>query len=265
MSLPQDRIVALGDELFAALRTRTTLAPLTERETGIDIDDAYNISLRFLKRRTADGERLIGKKIGVTSKPVQDMLGVHQPDFGFLTDAMHVANAASVSLSKARLIAPRAEGEIAFVLKKDLKGPNVTEDQVIDATDYVCPCFEIVDSRITDWKIKIQDTVADNASCGVFVLGESRADPRQLDLAAVQMEIRKNHGKAATGLGSAVQGHPATAVAWLANTLSRYGIPFLAGEIILSGSLAPLLPAVAGDRFDMSLTGIGEASISFTE
>ncbi|WP_028080081.1 fumarylacetoacetate hydrolase family protein [Solimonas soli] len=265
MALPQTTVVTLGDELYAALRERRTVAPLSERVPGIDIDDAYNISLHFLHRRTANGEALIGKKIGVTSKAVQDMLGVHQPDFGFLTDRMQVKNGARVSIKGSGLIQPRAEGEIAFVLKKDLKGPNVSEDQVLDATDYVCPCFEIVDSRITDWKIRIQDTVADNASCGIFVLGEARADPRKLDLAAVSMQIRKNRGKAAEGLGSAVQGHPATAVAWLASTLSRYGIPFLKGEIILSGSLAPLLPAVAGDQFDMSLTGIGGASISFTE
>ncbi|MEQ1439043.1 fumarylacetoacetate hydrolase family protein [Fontimonas sp. SYSU GA230001] len=263
MSLAPSRIAALGDELFAALRARSTLEPLTAREPGIDIDDAYRISLRFLERRQAEGERIIGKKIGVTSKAVQDMLGVHQPDFGFLLDSMQVNDGSIVSLARVKLIQPRAEGEIAFVLKKDLKGPGVTEDQVLDATDYVCPCFEIVDSRIRDWKIRIQDTVADNASCGVFVLGRERVKPHALDLAAVRMDIRKNGAHIASGLGSAVQGHPATAVAWLANTLGRFGIPFLAGEIILSGSLAPLLPIVAGDRFDMSLAGIGEASIGF--
>ena len=263
MALPESRILALGDELFAALRSRSTLDPLTSREAGIDIDDAYRISLRFLERRTAEGEKIVGKKIGVTSKPVQDMLGVHQPDFGFLTDRMWVADGSSVSLTKAGLIQPRAEGEIAFVLKKDLRGPGVTEDQVLDATDYVSPCFEIVDSRIRDWKIKIQDTVADNASCGVFVIGKDRVAPQALDLAAVKMDIHKNGAHVASGLGSAVQGHPATAVAWLANTLGRFGIPFLAGEVILSGSLAPLLPALPGDRFHMTLAGIGEASISF--
>lgn len=265
MALPDSRIQTLGDELFAALRARSVLAPLTEREPGIDIDDAYRISLRFLERRTAEGERVIGKKIGVTSKPVQDMLGVHQPDFGFLTDRMHVADGSTVSLVKAGLIQPRAEGEIAFVLKKDLRGPGVTEDQVLDATDYVSPCFEIVDSRIRDWKIRIQDTVADNASCGVFVIGKDRVQPHSIDLAAVKMDISKNGAHVASGLGSAVQGHPATAVAWLANTLGKFGIPFLAGEVILSGSLAPLLPALPGDRFHMTLAGIGEASIGFSE
>ena len=263
MSLHEERIIALGDELFAALRSRAVLEPLTNREAGIDIEDAYRISLQFLKRREAEGERVIGKKIGVTSKPVQDMLGVHQPDFGFLTDRMHVANGSTVSIAGSGLIQPRAEGEIAFVLKKDLRGPGITEEQVLDATEYVAPCFEIVDSRIRDWKIKIQDTVADNASCGVFVVGDARIDPRSLDLAAATMEIHKNGQHVASGIGAAVQGHPATAVAWLANTLGRYGIPFLAGEVILSGSLAPLLPAVPGDRFEMSIAGIGTASIGF--
>lgn len=263
MALSEARIHALGDELFAALRARAVIEPLTNREADITIEDAYNISLRFLEQRKANGERIVGKKIGVTSKPVQDMLGVHQPDFGFLTDRMEVADGSSVSLTKAGLIQPRAEGEIAFVLKKDLRGPGITEEQVLDATDFVVPCFEIVDSRIKDWKIKIQDTVADNASCGVYVLGKDRIKPRGLDLAAVKMDIRKNGEHVASGLGSAVQGHPATAVAWLANTLGKFGIPFLAGEVILSGSLAPLLPAVPGDRFEMTLHGIGNASISF--
>lgn len=265
MKLSNERIEILGDELFAALRSRSVLAPLTSREPTITIDDAYRISLRFLERRKAEGERIIGKKIGVTSKPVQDMLGVHQPDFGFLLDVMHVADGSTVSLAQHKLIQPRAEGEIAFVLKKDLKGPGVTEEQVLDATDYVSPCFEIVDSRIRDWKIKIQDTVADNASCGVFVIGKDRIAPRALDLAAVKMDIHKNGAHVASGLGAAVQGHPAKAVAWLANTLGEFGIPFLAGEVILSGSLAPLLPAVAGDRFEMTLAGIGTASVSFSE
>lgn len=255
----------LGEELFAALRERRTLTPLTERHPGITVDEAYRVSLRFLACREALGERVIGKKIGVTSKPVQDMLDVRQPDFGFLTDAMQVADGASVSLARAGLIQPRAEGEIAFMLKSDLQGPGVTREDVLAATAWVAPCFEIVDSRIHDWKIRIQDTVADNASCGVFVIGTQHSDPRALDLAAASMQLWKNGQPAGAGLGSAVQGHPAEAVAWLANTLGAFGIPFKAGEIILSGSLAPLVPAAPGDRFTMEIEGMGGCAIAFTE
>lgn len=257
-------IEALGDALFDALRQRRTLAPLTSRHADITVDDAYRISLRFLARRQAAGERVIGKKIGVTSKPVQDMLGVFQPDFGFLTDAMQYADGATVSLSQSSLIQPRAEGEIAFMLKTDLQGPGVTRDDVLAATAWVAPCFEIVDSRIDDWKIKIQDTVADNASCGVFVVGTQHTDPRTLNLAAASMQMWKNGAPAGSGVGAAVQGHPAEAVAWLANTLGAFGIPFKAGELILSGSLAPLVPAVAGDRFTMQIEGLGGCSIAFS-
>ena len=256
---------ALGDELFDALRERRTLTPFTSRHPDISVDDAYRISLRFLARREAAGERVIGKKIGVTSKPVQDMLGVFQPDFGFLTDTMQFADGATVSLKASGLIQPRAEGEIAFMLKSDLQGPGVTREDVLAATEWVAPCFEIVDSRIDDWKIKIQDTVADNASCGVFVVGTQHTDPRALDLAAASMQMWKNDAPAGSGLGSAVQGHPAEAVAWLANTLGAFGIPFKAGELILSGSLAPLVPAVAGDRFTLQIEGLGGCSIAFSD
>lgn len=254
----------LGDELYDALRQRRTLAPLTDRHPDIDVDDAYHISLHMLSRREADGEKIVGKKIGVTSKPVQDMLNVHQPDFGFLTDAMHYPDGATIPIAKAGLIQPRAEGEIAFMLKADLRGPGVTREDVLAATAWVAPCFEIVDSRIDDWKIRIQDTVADNASCGVFVIGDRHTDPAGLDLAAVRMCMMRNGEPAGEGLGSAVQGHPAEAVAWLANTLGRFGIPFRAGELILSGSLAPLIPARAGDRFEMEIEGLGRCSVAFS-
>lgn len=258
-------IEALGDELFDALRERRTLTPFTSRHPDISVDDAYRISLRFLARREAAGERVIGKKIGVTSKPVQDMLGVFQPDFGFLTDTMQFADGVTVSLKASGLIQPRAEGEIAFMLKSDLQGPGVTREDVLAATEWVAPCFEIVDSRIDDWKIRIQDTVADNASCGVFVIGTQHTDPRALDLAAASMQMWKNDAPAGSGLGSAVQGHPAEAVAWLANTLGAFGIPFKTGELILSGSLAPLVPAVAGDRFTLQIEGLGGCSIAFSD
>jgi 2-oxopent-4-enoate/cis-2-oxohex-4-enoate hydratase len=261
--MDQERINRLGDELYAALHNQSTLAPLTEREPGITIEDAYHISLRMVNLRVErDGERIVGKKIGVTSKPVQDMLGVFQPDFGFLTDRMEYPDGAAIPIA-GNMIQPRAEGEIAFRLRTDLAGPGVTEQDVLDATATIAPCFEIVDSRIRDWNIKIQDTVADNASCGVYVLGRDEVDPRDFDLPNLKMTINKNGEFHSQGLGSAVQGDPLTAVAWLANTLGEFGIPFKAGEVILSGSLAPLIPVEAGDEMSLELEGIGGCSCRF--
>jgi 2-oxopent-4-enoate/cis-2-oxohex-4-enoate hydratase len=247
--------------LYDALRDRRTLPPLSAREPALTIDDAYEISLGVLARRRADGERVIGKKIGVTSKAVQDMLGVHQPDFGFLTDRMHIVG--DIDIVAERLIQPRAEAEIAFILRHPLKGPGVTAQEVLDATESIAPCFEIVDSRIADWRIGIVDTVADNASCGVFVLGEQRCDPRGIDLAALKVSVTKNGALLSEGFGSAVQGSPQQAVAWLANTLGNYGVALEAGDVILSGSLVPLEPAVAGDEFEMELHGIGRCFARF--
>lgn len=263
MSLTTEQRNALGQELFEALRDCRTLEPLTNRIKGIDIEDAYHISRAMLDcRLAATGEKVVGKKIGVTSKAVQDMLGVFQPDFGFLTDKMEVANDSAVKIAD-NLIQPRAEAEIAFLLKKDLQGPGVTDADVLDATDCILPCFEIVDSRIHDWKIKIQDTVADNASCGVFVLGNERIDPHHVDLPNLVVNVFKNGKPLSTGKGSAVQGNPLTAVAWLANTLGEFGIPFKAGEVILSGSLVPLEPVVAGDEMHMELVGLGTTTVRF--
>lgn len=261
--MDKEKIDQLGDELYDALRSFKTLAPLTDREPSIEIDDSYYISLRMLNRRLQDdGEKVVGKKIGVTSAAVQDMLGVFQPDFGFLTDVMEYPNGASVPVA-GNLIQPRAEAEIGFRLNKDLVGPGVTEADVLDATECIIPCFEIVDSRIDDWKIKIQDTVADNASCGVYVLGDAVADPKDFDLPGLKITVTKNGEFLSEGLGSAVQGNPLTAVAWLANTLGEYDIPFKAGEVILSGSLVPLEPVSAGDELTMELHGIGSASVKF--
>lgn len=262
--MEQERIRRLGDELYEALRTQSTLSPLTEREADITVEDAYHISLRMVNRRvTDDSETIVGKKIGVTSKPVQEMLGVFQPDFGFLTNTMEYPNGAAIPIA-GNLIAPRAEAEIAFVLKHDLKGDNITEADVLAATESIVPCFEIVDSRIRDWNIKIQDTVADNASCGVFVLGDNRVSPEGLDLPNLKIRVEKNDQFLSEGLGSAVQGNPLTAVAWLANTLGKFNIPFNAGDVILSGSLVPLEPVVAGDSLTMTLEGIGGCSVSFS-
>jgi 2-oxopent-4-enoate/cis-2-oxohex-4-enoate hydratase len=254
-------VLKASEELFAALENRSTVTPLRERYPDITIDSAYQVSLDLLAKRQARGEKLIGKKIGVTSKAVQDMLNVHQPDFGFLTDRMVFADEVPIS---GNLIQPKAEGEIAFIMRDTLKGPGVTEQDVLDATESVVPCFEVVDSRIADWKITIEDTVADNASCGFFVINEKAAvDPRTLDLPSVEMTVEKNGEFLSKGMGSAALGNPLTCVAWLANVLGEYGVSLEAGDVVLSGSLVPLEPVVAGDTMSLSITGIGDLSVKF--
>ncbi|SIQ40453.1 2-oxopent-4-enoate hydratase [Marinobacterium stanieri] len=251
-----------GDELYTAMLERTPVRPLTERFSDITIEDAYNISLRMLERRIEAGEKIIGKKIGLTSKAVQNMLGVGQPDFGYLTDKMAFSQGEEMPISD-RLMQPKAEGEIAFILKKDLMGPGITAADVLAATDCVLPCFEVVDSRVENWQIKIQDTVADNASCGLFVLGDRAVDPRKVDLATCGMVVEKNGSIISTGAGAAALGSPVNCVTWLANTLGEFGIPLKAGEVILSGSLVPLEPVQAGDFMSVNIGGIGSASVRF--
>lgn len=262
MPLDDSTITSFGDELYKALITGTTIPNLRARVPGMDISDAYRVQERMIARRLEAGEKIIGKKIGVTSKAVQEAIGVFEPDFGQLTDAMLVPDGASIRMRE--LIQPKAEGEIAFILKHEIRGPGVTAADVLAATEYVAACFEIVDSRIRDWDIKIQDTVADNASCGIFAIGDARADPAQIDLASTSMKIARNGIEVASGIGAAVQGSPLNSVAWLANTLGCLGIPFKAGEIILSGSLGPMIEINAGDRLHLSLSdGLGTCDLAF--
>jgi 2-oxopent-4-enoate/cis-2-oxohex-4-enoate hydratase len=255
------KIQQYGDELYQSFLSRQPVAPLTDRESDITIADAYQIQLRMIQRRLDAGEHVVGKKIGVTSKVVMDMLKVNQPDFGQLLSGMVFNEGQPLSMSQ--FIAPKAEAEVAFILSRDLMGPGVTAADVLRATDCVMPCFEIVDSRIKDWKIKIQDTVADNASCGVLMLGGVRKSPRQIDLALAGMVLEKNGEIISTSTGASVQGSPVNAVAWLANTLGRLGIGLKAGDIILSGSQSPLVPVVAGDSLYCSVGGLGSTSVRF--
>lgn len=258
--LDEREIEALGDALFAALRTRKQIAPFGV-ERGLGVADAYAVSRRLLERRLEDGEGLVGKKIGVTSDAVQSMLDVRQPDFGYLTDAMQYEDGALLPISR-DCIQPRAEGELAFLLNAELRGPGVDEAGVLAATECVYPCFEIVDSRIQDWQIRIQDTIADNASSGLFVLGAA-VSPGRVDFTGARMDVYKNGAHLSTGVGAAALGSPLRCVAWLANTLSEFGVPLSAGDIILSGSWVPLETVEPGDTMRLGIQGVGEASVRF--
>jgi 2-oxopent-4-enoate/cis-2-oxohex-4-enoate hydratase len=261
VALSKDRIAALGDELFDATRDARQLKPLTEREPALTVDEAYEIQLRTVGRRTAAGETVVGKKIGITSKAVMQMLQVTQPDFGHLLSGM--AHGDGGVLEAKRFCQPRGEGEIAFVLRRDLTGPGVNNAAVIAATDFVMPAFEIVDSRIADWKIRIQDTVADNGSSAAYVLGDHAVSIRDADLVTCGMVLEKNGEIIGTGAGAASMGNPVNAVTWLANELGRRGIALKAGEVILSGSLSIMFPIQAGDSLRMRMGGIGSVGCRF--
>ena len=250
---------AIGAALYRALRDRRPIAPLKARHPELTIEHAYQASQALLRLRLADGESIVGRKIGVTSPAVQQMLGVHQPDFGTLTDAMLCG--AEVPISGA-LIQPRAEGELAFKLKSDLSGPGVTPADVVAATETIHPCFEIVDSRIEDWRIGIEDTVADNASSGVFSVGVGHS-PDGFDFEGCRMRVRKNGAPLSEGFGRAALGSPLNAVAWLANTLGTFGVSLRAGEWVLSGSLVPLEPVAPGDRMLVEVDGMAPLDVHF--
>lgn len=246
----------LADVIFKSFIDQTPTDPLTSAHPDLTIADAYIIQRELMAKRTNENsERVIGKKIGVTSQAVMDLLGVDQPDFGLLTDKMIIPFGGSVHLDQ--LIQPKAEAEIAFVLKHDLTGPGLNAADVLRATEGIMACFEIVDSRIRNWNIKIQDTIADNASCGVFMLGDKMVSPHQINLFSVGMVMRKNGAVVGTGAGAASLGSPVNAVVWLANRLGELGVALKAGEVILSGALSGMVPLEKGDVLDMTLDGVG--------
>lgn len=247
--------------LAEAEKNRLGVAPLTELNPEITIDEAYQVQLHTIEGRVAAGEKIVGKKIGLTSLAMQQMLGVDQPDYGHLLDGMIIDNDGEISTNQ--VLQPKVEGEIAFILKKDLKGPNVTVIDVLAATDYVVPALEIVDSRVKDWKIKLEDTVADNASSGLYVLGDKKLPIDGLDLAQMGMVLYKNGKMVNTGVGAAALGHPATCVAWLANKLADYGITLKAGEVILSGALSAAVVGEPGDHFQARFAHLGEVNVRF--
>lgn len=248
--------------LLAAEEKREPIPPLTESDPGISEEEAYAIQLRVMEMKIAEGQIVVGKKIGLTSLAMQAVVGVKEPDYGHILNGMVVMEAQKVPT--AEFIAPRIEGELAFVLKKDLKGPGVTLTEVLRCSEGVIPALEIIDSRIANWKIKLQDTVADNASSARIVLGGTITPLPSLDLRTVGMVLEKNGEVTGTAAGAAVLGHPAQAVAWLANKLSAYGIILRKGEVILSGSLTAAVPVAAGDFIRAEFGLLGDVKIKFS-
>jgi 2-keto-4-pentenoate hydratase len=248
--------------LGAARATRRPCAPVRALLPAGDLDAAYAVQSAWIAGQQAAGAILVGRKIGLTNPVVQRQLGVDQPDFGVLLDTMECRTDAPIEI--ARVLQPKIEAEIAFVLARDLTAPVIGPADVAAATAYVVAALEIVDSRIAGWDIDIVDTVADNASSGLFVLGDRHVDLAELDLPACRMTLLRAGEAVSNGSGADCLGDPLVAVAWLATTARDRGRPLRAGEIVLSGALGPMVPVTAGDRFHARISGVGEVTASFT-
>lgn len=249
-----------ADLLDNALLTSEPVDAITSLSPEIDIDDAYGIQMKNVEKALLRGANISGKKIGLTSLAMQQMMGVNEPDYGHLYDTMYRADG---KVNTAKMLQPKAEGEIAFILKEDLTGPDVTAADVLAATDYVVAAIEIVDSRVRDWKIELVDTVSDNASSGLYVLGDKKVSVSELSLPDVEMTFYKNDEVENTGNGAAVLGDPALCVAWLANKLWKYGVTLKKGEVILSGALSAAVAAGSGDVFRAEFSSLGSVSVKF--
>ncbi|PTT63109.1 2-keto-4-pentenoate hydratase [Arthrobacter sp. HMWF013] len=271
MSAPQVQTAAVTSEdldlavfrLEEAERTRVAGSPVRDLLGAFNVKDAYTVQQRIIAAKITGGARQVGRKIGLTSPAVQEQVGVDTPDFGVLLDDMAYSDGAYIPIE--RLIAPRAEAEIAIVLAHDITDPDVSLEDVARAVAYASPAIEVVDSRIANWDIQISDTVADNASSGVFVLGNAKLSLSDFVPRESEMLMTSDGVEVSTGTGAACLGDPLEALRWLARTSIGFGAPLRAGEVILSGALGPLAPVEAGKTLTASITGLGAVTVTFTQ
>ncbi|MPZ83597.1 MAG: 2-keto-4-pentenoate hydratase [Actinophytocola sp.] len=246
--------------LYEARRTRRPIEPFTATEPDLTMEDGYRIQRELVALLLADGEEIVGYKVGLTSEAMQRQLGVSSPDHGPVFESTVYRSGAAVAVGE--LIAPRVEAEIAFVLGSALRGPGVTRDDAAGAVRAAVPAIEIIDSRIADWRIGLADTVADLASSAAVVLGDEvpllGADSREL---AVVLE--RDGAEVASGVGAAALGDPVGVLAWLANVLGPYGVTLEPGQVIMTGALHAAVPLAAGDTFTARFDLLGEVRAAF--
>ncbi|MCV7228324.1 2-keto-4-pentenoate hydratase [Mycolicibacterium komossense] len=252
-------IDAIAADLWGAHTHHTPIRPLTESYPGLDVGGAYAVQQINLRRHLVAGSTLVGRKIGLTSLPMQSLLGVDEPDFGYILDDMVVRQ----SVDAKRFCAPRVEPEVAFLLHSTLRGPGVTAADVYAATEAVAVALEIVDSRIADWKLTLADTVADNASSGAVALGDWISYTDDLALPQARATLHLNGNEIDSGTGDAVMGDPAAAVAWLANALADYDTELCAGQFVMSGSFTSAAFVHPGDVAATAISGLGSVTLRF--
>jgi 2-keto-4-pentenoate hydratase len=246
----------LAERLQHAWQARLPVEPFSDSGEVTTVEESYAVQRAWARIRADDGEASVGRKIGLTSPGMQAQMGVHEPDFGELWASRAFAPRDGIAdFSTELFIQPRVEGELAFLIGSELVGPGITNDDVLAAAVAVSPAIEVVDSRIADWRIKLVDTIADNASYGAFTLGEWSEDLLGEDLREVRLSVTHNQQVIMSEQGRAVLGSPLAAVAWLANKLASFGEPIRAGDVVLSGSFGPAAPAIAGDEFTVEVAG----------
>lgn len=260
--MSRDQLGDVAIELRAAYEAKRPIAPLRDRVAGIDIGSAYAIQEANTAYWVGQGRRLVGRKIGLTSRAVQKQLGVGQPDFGMLFADMACAEGEVIEFDA--VLQPKIEAEIAFILDEDLPYERHTFADLIRAIAYCVPALEIVGSRIANWDIRIIDTVADNASSGLFVLGSRPVLLKDVDLTACTMRMRRGDEVVSEGNGRACLGNPLSACAWLADEMVKRRRPLKAGDIVMSGALGPMVQVCPGDQFEANVDGLGKVSASFS-
>ncbi len=259
--MTSDEIYAAAGALYDAAGRGVAIAPLREQWPEITLERAYAIQRVNIERRIASGARRVGCKIGLTSPVVQQQLGVDQPDFGVLLNTMEYGD--SEPIPPSALAQPKVEAEIAFILKDDLTMVQPGLLDVMQAIDYALPAIEVVGSRIADWNIHITDTIADNASSGVYVLGTTPKRLEDFDLRLCGMVMTRRGEPVSTGAGAACLGHPLNAVVWLARTMAQLNTPLRAGDVILSGALGPMVAVSPGDIIEARIHGLGQVRAVF--
>jgi 2-keto-4-pentenoate hydratase len=258
-----DIVETAAERLEEAARSRKPCPPLRDLMEPDDVESAYAVQQAVAARRTAAGVKVVGRKIGLTSLAVQQQLGVDQPDFGVLFEDMQFADGDTVSMT--RLLQPRIEAEVAFVLRADLTEDDLSLDDVRDAVDYAVAALEVADSRVEDWKITFADTVADNASAGVYVLGEDRRTLDEVVPRTVAMRMEVTGQEDSTGTGEACLGDPLLALQWLAVKARALGDPLRAGQVVLSGALGPMRAVAPGASATAEITGFAPITVHFSK
>ncbi len=261
MPVTREAIADLAYRFTAAEQQRVPIEPITSLHPDLTEDDAYSVQVAVVSIKVERGDRVIGRKVGATSQPIQQLLRIDEPIYGTLLESNQIANGETISLS--RLIHPRVECEIAFLLGEDLVGTGITAADVLAATQAVTASLEINDPRTREWKIGSREAIADNGVAARFVLGEQRLPVEELDLPNTTVMLKKNGEEVASATGAAVLGDPARAVAWLANKLAKHHQSLKASEIVLPGSMTPICPVGAGDGVEAEFDALGSVSVHF--